>query len=179
MLVDKRGQMDRIKRTNVDERRMELRWTSNETTTNVQHSYDGCRMELWRLSDITTMDVGWNFDARRTKLWRTSIKITTKENWTKWNGTNGNRRQWMTIAPAVMTDGNNANYGVEKRKKNFFSFTSCFFLEFLLLLLLLPELLQGLLTTWLQIQKHTRVHNLDANFKPMYKESKCMWGCIT
>ncbi len=28
-----------------------------------------------------------------------------------------------------------------------------------------PKLLQGQLTTWLQAQKHTRVHNPDANFK--------------
>jgi hypothetical protein len=41
---------------------------------------------------------------------------------------------------------------VEKKKGSFF-------------LLLLLELLQGLLTTWLQAQKHTWVHNPDVNLQ--------------
>jgi hypothetical protein len=47
-----------------------------------------------------------------------------------------------------------------KRQNIFFPFTSCF-----CLFIYFPELLQGLLTTWLQIQKHIGIHSLDINFK--------------
>jgi hypothetical protein len=70
------------------------------------------------------------------------------------------------------------NDGVQKRREeNFKKFYLVFFNSLLFLLLfLLPKLLQGLLTTWLQAQKHI-AQMLTS--KPMYKESKCMWGCIT
>jgi hypothetical protein len=47
----------------------------------------------------------------------------------------------------------------ENRKKSFY------FMFFFLSLLLLPKLLQRLFITWLQTQKHIRVHSLDANLK--------------
>jgi hypothetical protein len=53
-----------------------------------------------------------------------------------------------------------------KRKEIFFSSTSCFYYYYYsLLFFLFRELLQGLLTTWLQAQKNTRVHNPNANLK--------------
>jgi hypothetical protein len=56
-----------------------------------------------------------------------------------------------------------SNY-VEKRKKIFFSFYFMFFFNYSFFLLI-PKLLQGLFTTWLQVQKHTGVHNLDVDLK--------------
>jgi len=49
--------------------------------------------------------------------------------------------------------------GVQKKREKFISSTSCFFFFFLL------ELLQGLLTTWLQVQKHIGMHSPNANLK--------------
>jgi hypothetical protein len=55
------------------------------------------------------------------------------------------------------------NDGVQKKREIFF-FLLRFFVYFLLLFLL-PKLLQGLFTTWLQAQKHTKVHSRDLNLK--------------
>jgi hypothetical protein len=53
-----------------------------------------------------------------------------------------------------------------KTEKRYFFFYFMFFLKkILLLLLFLLELLQGLRTTWLQVQKHIGVHTLDVNLK--------------
>jgi hypothetical protein len=53
---------------------------------------------------------------------------------------------------------------VEKNRIFFFSY-SVFLFFFYSLILLLLELLQRLLTTWLQAQKHTRVCNPDAHLQ--------------
>jgi hypothetical protein len=53
---------------------------------------------------------------------------------------------------------------VQKRREIFSSFTLCFFFFFNNFFFLL-KLLQGLLTTWLQAQKHIGKHNPYANLK--------------
>jgi formate/nitrite transporter FocA (FNT family) len=63
----------------------------------------------------------------------------------------------------------------KKEKRIFFLLLRVFFLK-IILLLLLPKLLQGLLTTWLQAQKHTRVHSLDANLKTHVKGKQMYVG---
>jgi hypothetical protein len=89
--------------------------------------------------------------------------VTTIE----WNGINDNyngwrvHRWWHWRAIHVHEL---CNDGVQKKRNNFFSYTSCFFLNSLILVLFL-KLLQRLLITWLQALKHTGMHSPNANFK--------------
>ncbi len=61
----------------------------------------------------------------------------------------------------------------QKIREFFFLLLRVFFYS---LLLLLPKLLQGLLATWLQAQKHTRVHSLDVNLKTHAQEKQMYVG---
>jgi hypothetical protein len=59
-----------------------------------------------------------------------------------------------------------ATMACKKEKRNVFLLLRVFiYFNYSLFLLLLPELLQGLFTTWLQAQKHTGVHNPNVNLK--------------
>jgi hypothetical protein len=70
-------------------------------------------------------------------------------------------------------------YGDGMQKKRFFSFISCFFLNNFFFFFF-PKLLQGLLITWLQAQKHTGVHSPYVNLqtrvqgKQMYVGLHCL-----
>jgi hypothetical protein len=133
--------MDRHLWTNVDE----WKGLGGQNRTNVdRHS-----TELqWTLDEIMT-NVGQNGDGHWTKLRRTSNKM-------EWNGTDGDN------AVKQSTFTNSITMACEKKKRIFF--LSCLFI-YSVLLIFLPELLQGLLITRLQAQKHTRVHSPDANLK--------------
>jgi hypothetical protein len=39
------------------------------------------------------------------------------------------------------------------------------FFIIIIIIIIIPKLLERLLTTWLQAEKHTKVHSLDVNFK--------------
>jgi len=118
--------------------------------------------------DRTIMDVGRNGDRRRTKqrrtlngmernlngmeLERNGIKIKTKQ--MDDNYANDSIIEWSTSASFV---------AMACRREFFFFYFLFFLFSFFLFLLL--ELLQGLLTTWLQAQKHIGMHNPYANVK--------------
>jgi hypothetical protein len=125
----------------------------DKTMMDVGQNYDGLWTKLQQMLDETTMNVEQNYDERRTKLQQTS------------DGTNG-RTNDNYVDNDVVNRSMSMNFVAMafKRKKRILFFSiSCFF-NFLFLFLLL-ELLQGLFTTWLQAQKHTRMHSLDANLK--------------
>jgi hypothetical protein len=112
----------------------------------------------WRTLDKTTMDVKWNYDGCRTELRRTSNKTATNvgQNRTKPNDNCNNIVEHSTfISSTTMAC---------VRKKRIFFVLLCVFFNYLLLLIL-PKLLQGLLTTWLQAQKHIGMHSPNANLK--------------
>jgi hypothetical protein len=104
-------------------------------------------MEHWWISDKTTTNVKRNCDECWTELRWTLDKID-------WNGMERTTLQ-SNLHPWALQQWH------AKKKIIYFSFTSCFFYSFLLL----PKLLQGLLITWLQAQKHIGVHNPDVNLK--------------
>jgi len=108
----------------------------------------------------------------------TNCHETTKRNRLRWNGrmewiatkcTGGSTTEWSASESVHELCGN----GVWKKRKNFFSYTWCFFLNSIFLLF--PELLQGLLTTWQQAKKHTWVHSPNANLKTYAKQA--FWSC--
>jgi hypothetical protein len=127
----------------------------------------------------------WTEGAKHTKLVRqtngrswtldgmaTDVKQNGDERWTKRR--NGTKQNGMERTTTVMDC--NDNYTAEWSTSVSFATMVCkrkerkkFFLlrvfVYFLLYFLLPKLLQGLFTTWLQAQKRTRVHNPNANFK--------------
>jgi hypothetical protein len=95
-----------------------------------------------------------------TKLRRTSDK-------TRMDDDGNNDAEWSTsMSSTVMA--------CKREKIIFFLLLSVFF--FFNFFLLLPKLLQGLLTTWLQIQKHTRMHNPYVNLKTHVKGKQVYVG---
>jgi hypothetical protein len=87
------------------------------------------------------------------------------------DGTDG---QWQRSKAIYVHELSNDGVKKTKKTKKFF-----YFMNFFYSLLFLLELLQGLLTTWLQAQNTLECIAQMLTSKPMYKESKCMWGCIT
>jgi hypothetical protein len=80
----------------------------------------------------------------------------------------------MTTVPTTNGDGwhckwftsmNSATMMCRRDKRNFFLLLHDFYYYYSLLLFLLPELLQGLLTTWLQAQKHIGMHSPNVDLK--------------
>jgi hypothetical protein len=121
-------------------------------------NYDGRWTEGGQMSDETTMNIERNCDRYQMDWWKTSNRITMDVQWNgNWTERNGRQLRCRAIRVCELYDD-----GVQKRRGKCFSSTSCFFSSSLLLF---PELLQGLLTTWLQAKKHTRVHNPNVNLK--------------
>ncbi len=127
------------------------------TSTDGRGRTDGTRQTngRWRSLDETITKVGQNKDKHhmerrnemakrnRLRLRQTALMMVLQ------NGLCPQALQW---------------WHAKKKKKKFFSYFVFFYKNFLLLFLIL-ELLQGLLNTWLQAQKHTRVHNPNVNLK--------------
>jgi hypothetical protein len=136
---------------------------------------NGRRTEWQWTLDGTWMDVGWNGDECRTKWWRTldeMVELTTTkrnsgmnygitEQHNKMDCDYDGLRQWRRCKASTST----SSAAMACRRKDNFFFLLRVFVFFYSFLLLLPELLQGLLTTWLQAQKYIGVHSLNVNFK--------------
>jgi hypothetical protein len=138
---------------------------------------DGQTNERWQ----TVIDDNgwWTTTVMDGNGWRMAI-ATDNDGYGRWMTTDDDYDEWKQWWTVITITLNNDCISATKwstfasstamacRKEEFIYFylfsISCFFLLYILFLLLL-ELLQGQLTTWLQVQKHTRVHSLDANFK--------------
>ncbi len=119
------------------------------TTNNDKWRWTAIDNDEWQRTAINNDN--WQQIAMDGRRWRISnTTMTTKK--IDGNCDNNTAEQSTVASCAAM---------VCKKEERIFFFTLCFFKNYLLPL----ELLQGQLTTWLQSQKHTRLHNLDANVK--------------
>jgi hypothetical protein len=133
-------------------------WTELRRTLDIERNHDGHRIESRQMLDKTITDVRQNHDRHRTEPWRMSNKIMTNIR----RNCNGCRMEKNGRHYKVICVREFYNDDMQNRKEFFFLLLRVFFYS---LLVLLPELLQGLLTTWLQAKKHIGVHSPDANFK--------------
>jgi hypothetical protein len=141
MSVDKRGRTDETRWTDVSRRKRAKRMKPNKRTLmNIERNCEGDQTKLRKTSHGFTTDIRHNSNRHRTNLW--------------WNGTDSdNVVEWSTsMSSATMTC----------KRKEIIIFL---ILHFFLYSLLFSKLLQGLLTTWLQAQKHTRIHSPYVNLK--------------
>jgi len=122
--------------------RMEWQWTSDEIMTNV-------RWNEWTDNDCDSDNRWLQWWQWRLQWWGPMTMMTTTDDFIS-----NNAKERSASANFVVM--------VCRRGDNFiFLLLRVFYLNFLLF----PKLLHELLTTWLQVQKHIRVHNPDANLK--------------
>jgi len=126
----------------------------NGNGTGMKRKKNGIKMEWEWNENRMGMEQEWNKNGTRMEQERNGNKTKMKREQNEW--TNGDctdddtAKQSMSASSTMMVC----------RRIFFF-----FFSYFMFFCFLLSKLLHGLLTTWLQAQKHTKVHSPDANLK--------------
>jgi hypothetical protein len=128
------------------------------------------RDEWWRTSvDETTTDVGWNDDRR----W---IERNGNGCWIKQNETGGRMVTMLAttlqnnLCPQVL------QWWHAEEKKEIFS---CFFFIILFFFFFFQSYYTGYSLHDYKLKNTQECIAQMLTSKPMYKESKCIWGCIT
>jgi hypothetical protein len=131
MVIERHWWVEGAERTNVDGWKRQNR-----------QNYDGHWTKLWWTSNKTMTNIGRNYYGHQTELRQNKTKWTTIT--TDINRTSNDATKWsMFVSSTTM-----AWCKKEERFFFFYFVCVCFFYS-----LLLPKLLQRLLTTWLQAQK--------------------------
>jgi hypothetical protein len=148
-LADGRGQIDGTRRTNVDGRRMEV----DERLT-----------ELRRMSDGIAMDVGQNRNGRQTEQNRWQLR---------W------RRMGIMLMMVLQNDLRPRALQRWRVEEIFFFFLLLHVFFILFFFFFYQSYYKGYSLHDYKFKNTQECTAQMLTSKPMYKESKCMWGCIT
>jgi hypothetical protein len=137
----------------------------------------GRTSERQQMSNGITMDVGRNNDGHWTKWGQMSDKTTMKQ----WNGTDCNydglhqRQHYIMICVRELY-----NDSVQERKEFFFLLCGFFNIIILFFFFFFQSCYKGYSLHDCKLKNtHECIIARMLTSKPVYKESKCMWGCIT
>jgi len=153
--------------TSMDGRQTKQWQRSNRMTTKIEQDSNGRQMKWWRMLDIIGMNIKQSGNGRQMEWgWMSNITKCNHNGTKRTTTTTKNNSNYAVSGTTEHSTSALYDNGVHKRKEFFFLlFRVYYYYYYYYFLLLLLELLQGLLTTRLQGQKHIGVHSLDVNLK--------------